>query len=120
LRANDRANFHSAFSAFRFVSIREIRVKKLRAFANSATTARIPSWFEFIRDEESRNAGEKPVHGFMGGLRVSGSGMKSRCASAPAGSQTEPKGLFQNRVGDEVTRLIFKDFRDSSRRLLQF
>jgi hypothetical protein len=31
------------------VSIREIRVKKLRAFANSAATARIPSWFEFIR-----------------------------------------------------------------------
>jgi hypothetical protein len=50
------------------VSIREIRVKKLRAFANSATAARIPSRFEFIRNEESRKAGEKPVHGFMGSL----------------------------------------------------
>jgi hypothetical protein len=39
-----RANFRSAFSAFRFVSIREIRVKKLRAFANAAAAARIRSW----------------------------------------------------------------------------
>jgi hypothetical protein len=31
------------------VTIREIRVKKLRAFANSTAAARIPSWFEFIR-----------------------------------------------------------------------
>jgi hypothetical protein len=37
-------------------------------FANSAAAARIPSGFEFIRNEESRNAGEKPVHGFMGSL----------------------------------------------------
>jgi hypothetical protein len=63
-----RANFRSAFSAFRFVSIREIRVKKIRAFANSAAAARNPSRFEFIRNEESRNAGEKLVHGFMGSL----------------------------------------------------
>jgi hypothetical protein len=37
-------------------------------FANSAAAARIPSGFEFIRNEESRNAGAKPVHGFMGSL----------------------------------------------------
>jgi len=71
---------------------------------NSAAAASIPSWFEFIRNEESRNAGEKPVHGFMGSLSKRGfiqrlltssptsitngfagvcSGMKSHCASAP-------------------------------------
>ena len=48
------------------LEIREIRVK------NSAAIARIPSWFEFIRNEESRNAGEKPVHGFMGSLSKRG------------------------------------------------
>jgi hypothetical protein len=69
--------------------------------------------------------------------------MKSHCASAPVPpeplqpvrhgkiermntrrqgveQQARTKSLFQNPVGDEVTRLIFKDFRDSSRRLLQF
>jgi hypothetical protein len=71
---------------------------------NSAAAASIPSWFDFIRNEESRNAGEKPVHGFLGSLsnrdwfrdssrrlllksrtvlRVDGSGMKSHYASAP-------------------------------------
>src|SRR5208282_788853 len=35
---------------------------------NPAAAARIPSGFEFIRNEESRNAGAKPVHGFMGSL----------------------------------------------------
>ena len=43
-----------------------------RIFANSAAAARIPSGFEFIRNEESRNAGEKPVHGFMGSLSKRG------------------------------------------------
>jgi hypothetical protein len=37
-------------------------------FAYFAAAAKIPSWFEFIRNEESRNAGEKPAHGFRGSL----------------------------------------------------
>jgi hypothetical protein len=52
-------------------------------FANSAAAARIPSGFEFIRNEESRNAGEKPVHGFMGSLS------KPSCGClVPAGKAT--------------------------------
>jgi len=47
------------------VSIREIRVKKLRAFANSAAAARIPSWFEFIR--RPRLLGHFCQAGFAGG-----------------------------------------------------
>jgi hypothetical protein len=38
------------------------------SFPNSAATARIPSGLEFIRNEESRKAGAKPVHGFLGSL----------------------------------------------------
>jgi len=41
-------------------------------FANSTAAARIPSGFEFIRNEESKNAGAKPVHGFMGSLSKRG------------------------------------------------
>ena len=37
---------------------------------NPAAAARIPSGFEFIRNKESRNAGEKPVHGFKGSLFI--------------------------------------------------
>ncbi len=50
-------------NAFRFVSIREIRVKKLRAFANAAA-ARIPSGFEFIR--RPRRLGRPCPAGFWG------------------------------------------------------
>jgi len=52
-------------------------------FAYFAAAAKIPSWFEIIRNEESRNAGEKPVHGFMGSLS------KPSCGClVPAGKAT--------------------------------
>jgi len=63
-------------------------------FANSAATARIPSGFEFIRNKESRNAGKKPVHGFMVSLSKPGCG-----CLVPAGKATalprHPAGAAQ-------------------------